>query len=83
MTHHWPNCFSVVMAGGGIQGGQVLGGSDSLGEWPTERPVTPADLSATIYTLLGIDPSLELHTSDGRPIRVAPPEAKVISELIG
>ena len=79
---HWPNVFSVVLAGGGVQGGQIIGSSDALGEFPKERPVTPSDLSATIYTLLGIDPSFELHTSDGRPVRVAPDGAKVISELI-
>ena len=79
---HWPNVFSVVLAGGGVQGGQIIGSSDALGEFPKERPVTPSDLSATIYTLLGIDPSFELHTSDGRAVRVAPDGAKVVSELI-
>ncbi len=79
---HWPNVFSVMLAGGGVQGGQIIGSSDALGEFPKERPVTPSDLSATIYTLLGIDPSFELHTSDGRPVRVAPDGANVISELI-
>ncbi len=78
---HWPNVFSVMLAGGGVQGGQIIGSSDALGEFPKERLVTPSDLSATIYTLLGIDPSLELHTSDGRPVRVAPDGAKVVSEL--
>ena len=53
------------------------------GESPKDRPVTPADLAATIYTLMGIDPKLELHTSDGRPVRVAPFEAEVVSELVG
>ena len=79
---HWPNVFSVVLAGGGVQGGQIVGSSDALGEFPKERPVTPSDLAATLYTLLGIDPGLELHTSDGRPVRVAPDGAKVVSELI-
>ncbi|MCE2402464.1 DUF1501 domain-containing protein [Candidatus Poribacteria bacterium] len=79
---HWPNVFSVMLAGGGVQGGQIVGSSDVLGEFPKERPVTPSDLSATIYTLLGIDPGLELHTSDGRPVRVAPDGANVVSELI-
>lgn len=79
---HWPNVFSVMLAGGGVQGGQIVGSSDALGEFPKERPVTPSDLSATIYTLLGIDPSFELHTSDGRPVRVAPDGARVVSELM-
>ena len=51
---HWPNCFSIVMAGGGVQGGQVIGKSDALGEFVRDRPITPGDLAATIYTLLGI-----------------------------
>lgn len=75
---HWPNVFSVMLAGGGVRGGQIIGSSDSLGEFPNEHPVTPSDLAATIYTLLGIDPALELHTNDGRPVRVAPDGAKVI-----
>ena len=78
---HWPNCFSIVMAGGGVQGGQVIGESDALGEFVKDRPITPGDLAATIYTLLGIDPGHELHTSEGRPIRVAPQDSKVITEL--
>lgn len=79
---HWPNVFSVVLAGGGVQGGQVIGESDSLGEYPADDPVTPSDLAATIYTLLGVDPAHELHTSDGRPVRVAPDGASVISQLL-
>ena len=79
---HWPNVFSVALAGGGIRGGQVLGSSNSLGEYPADRPVTPSDLAATIYTLLGIDPASELHTGDGRPIRVAPDGSNVVAELI-
>jgi len=80
---HWPRVFSAVLAGGGVRGGQIIGSSDSVGESPKDRPVTPSDLSATIYKLFGIDPKLELHTSDGRPVRVAPHEAEVISEVIG
>ena len=80
---HWPNCFSIAMAGGGVQGGQVIGESDALGEFVKDRPITPGDLTATIYTLLGIDPGHELHTSEGRPIRLAPQDSKVITELFG
>jgi uncharacterized protein (DUF1501 family) len=79
---HWPNCFSVAMAGGGVKGGQVIGESDALGEFVKSRPVTPGDLSSTIFTLLGIDPALELKTPDGRPIRVAPQESDVIKEVL-
>ena len=80
---HWPNVFTVALAGGGVRGGQVIGSSDRLGELAKENPVTPSDLAATIYTLLGIDPAHELNTSDGRPVRVSPDGAKVIRELIG
>lgn len=79
---HWPNCFSVAMAGGGVKGGQVIGASDALGEFVKDRPIGPGDLSSTIYTLLGIDPGHELHTPDGRPTRIAPQESKVIKELL-
>ena len=79
---HWPRVFSVMLAGGGIAGGQVIGSSDHRGESPRDRPVTPADLAASIYTLLGIDPETTLHTSDGRPVKVSS-HGTPISELIG
>ena len=67
---HWPRVFSALVAGGGVRGGQVIGSSDHVGESPSDRPVTPADLACTIYTLLGIDPKHVLHTPDGRPVAV-------------
>ncbi len=67
---HWPRVFSVVLAGGGIRGGQVLGSSDPVGESPKDHPVTPSDLAHTIYTLLGVDPAQEIHTADGRPVQI-------------
>ena len=78
---HWPRVFSVVLAGGGVRGGQVIGASDRMGESPLERPVTPADLANTIYRLLGIDPDSELVTPDGRPIRINQ-GGHFISELV-
>jgi hypothetical protein len=78
---HWPRVFSVALAGGGVGGGQVVGASDSVGEGPLDRPVTPADLASTIYTLLGIDPQHLLHTPDDRPIEVGR-DGRVIDELI-
>jgi uncharacterized protein (DUF1501 family) len=53
---HWPRVFSVIVAGAGISGGQVLGASDRRGGEPTERPMSPKDLAATMYSFLGIDP---------------------------
>jgi hypothetical protein len=79
---HWPRVFSVALAGGGIRGGQIIGSSDRTAESPHDRPVTPGDLTRTIYRLLGIDPDLLLHTSDGRPVRLAPESSQEITELI-
>lgn len=67
---HWPHAFSILLAGGGIRGGQVLGATDPRGEYVTESPCEPNDLLATLYTHLGIDPSQELTDRTGRPIRI-------------
>ncbi len=57
---HWPQCWSAILAGGGIRGGQVYGESDKTGSCVKDRPVRPQDLSATIYHALGVplDPRL-------------------------
>ncbi|MCA9123129.1 MAG: DUF1501 domain-containing protein [Planctomycetales bacterium] len=78
---HWPRVFSVAVAGGGMAGGQVVGTSDSVGESPKDRPITPADLACTIYRSLGIDPKHLLRTADGRPIEVNR-DGQPIRELI-
>ncbi|HUY36090.1 MAG TPA: DUF1501 domain-containing protein [Pirellulales bacterium] len=65
---HWPQCYSVVLAGGGIRGGQVVGQSDRTGAFPSLRPVKPADIHATVFTALGYDPhGITYKTIDGRP----------------
>jgi hypothetical protein len=64
---HWPWCSSAVFAGGGIQGGQVFGRSDSIGGRPAENPVSPADLHATLCHALGIPPDTVLHDREQRP----------------
>src|SRR5262249_61772972 len=64
---HWPHCFSVVLAGGGVRGGQVCGSSDRIGAYPTSCPVTPQDLTATLYHCLGVDPHALIHDQQGRP----------------
>jgi hypothetical protein len=51
---HWPHCFSILMAGGGIQGGQVYGSSDRIGAEPRDNPVTPAMIAATIRRAIGM-----------------------------
>lgn len=68
---HWPSCFSVVLAGGGLRGGQVLGASDKIAAYPASDPVTPEDLLATLYHCLGIDPRTLIHDQLGRPFPLA------------
>lgn len=64
---HFPNCYSVAFAGGGIRGGQVYGKSDSIGYAPAENGCGPADLHATIFAALGIDPHVTITDLTGRP----------------
>ncbi len=78
---HWPRVFSIVMAGGGIRQGVVVGSSDAIGESPKDHPITPADLAHTLYHLLGIDPSFEMQTPDGRPVPVNQ-GGKLIQEVV-
>lgn len=68
---HWPDCFSFVMAGGGIRGGTVYGSSDKTGAYPDENPVSPADLAATFYWRFGLNPKTEIHDKIGRPWKIA------------
>ncbi len=77
---HWPRCFSVALAGGGLEGGRTIGASDRRGESPAERPVTPADLACTLLHRLGLDPRSESRTEDGRPI-VLNRDGELIDEL--
>ena len=51
---HWPQCYSALLAGGGIRGGRVVGASDAHGGHPHDHPVTPADLACTIHRAVGI-----------------------------
>ncbi len=79
---HWPDVWSVALAGGGVRGGQVIGASDAHAAAPAERPVTLPEILATIYHSLGIDASRYLTGSDGesRPILE---NARPIRELFG
>lgn len=78
---HWSRCYSAVMAGGGIARGHVLGRSDKIASDPVERPVSPKDVLATIYHLLGIDPATELHDRGGRPLTLVP-TGEVLHEIL-
>ena len=78
---HWPDCFSVLFAGGGIKGGQVYGQSDKIAAYPATLPTTPADFTATIYHCLGIDPHQEVHDQGDRPIMLS--KGSPIGPLVG
>jgi uncharacterized protein (DUF1501 family) len=77
---HWSEAFSVVLAGGGIRGGQVVGATDAQGEQVKERPVTVPDLYATLLAAFGLDGTRQYRTPEGRPIRLAD-KGKVVKEL--
>jgi hypothetical protein len=68
---HWSFCYSVVLAGGGIRGGQVYGASDRTGAFPSTNPVSPADIAATIFHCLGIDPRAHVTDQQGRPLSIS------------
>ncbi len=65
---HWAACNTVVFAGGGIRGGQVYGASDKIAAYPSENAVTPADVAATLYHLLGVPLATELLNPQGQPV---------------
>jgi hypothetical protein len=65
---HWSFCYSVVLAGGGVRGGQVLGASDRTAAFPSINPVGPGDIAATIFHCLGIDPRTHVTDQQGRPL---------------
>jgi hypothetical protein len=67
---HWPNAMTLPLAGGGVRGGVVLGASDARAEKPATDPIGPADLAATIYRIMGVDPSKIYHGPLGRPLPI-------------
>jgi hypothetical protein len=67
---HWPNCYSVLLAGGGIRGGQVYGASDAVAAYPSADPVGPWDLGATVLHCAGIGPASEIRDPQNRPLRI-------------
>ena len=67
---HWPQVFSIAMAGGGVKEGYIHGTSDPTGSFPEDDPFTVDNYAATVYSLIGIDPRKELMADWGRPIRV-------------
>ncbi|MBX3444313.1 MAG: DUF1501 domain-containing protein [Planctomyces sp.] len=78
---HWPQCYSVVLAGCGIRGGQTVGESDKHGAAPLSRPVTPADVHATVFAALGYDShAITYLQTDGRPTLLS--EGAAIGEVL-
>jgi hypothetical protein len=78
---HWPQCYTALLAGGGIRGGAIYGASDAIGAYPASDPTSPDDVAATILWALGIDPAEEIHDRAGRPFPAA--GGAPIRELFG
>lgn len=68
---HWPQAFSIVMAGGGLKRGLTIGATDKQAASVIDRPITPSDMAATLLKVLGIDPDTTLLTPLGRPVQLA------------
>jgi uncharacterized protein (DUF1501 family) len=77
---HYPRCMFMLMAGGGMRGGQVIGESDATASGPLHEAITPDDAAASFYHSLGIDPAQEFHTETGRPITLVR-DGHVIKQL--
>ena len=78
---HWPQCWSVYFAGGGVQGGRVVGRSDAIGGYPAERPIAPNEIVATIFHSLGLDLETTLPGPAGRPFALVDSGTRPITEL--
>lgn len=78
---HWPGCYTVLLAGGGLEGGQYFGASDRLGWYPHENAIHVADLTATIYDAFGIEPTQTVIDTLGRPHVLS--EGQVVKSLFG
>ncbi len=78
---HWPQCWTIMMGGGGIKGGQIIGASDDIGASPKDRPTTPGQIAATIYHALGVPLELELPGAQNRPIPLVERGMEPIKEL--
>jgi len=76
---HWPGVWSVLFAGAGVRGGQVVGSSDKNAAEPRDRPVTPPEVAATVYRGLGIDLNTRLPGPDNRPLPLI--ESEPVDEL--
>jgi uncharacterized protein (DUF1501 family) len=80
--HHWPGAMSVALAGGGLKMGQVIGSTDARAEFPNSRALSPHDVLATLYHVVGINPNEVFHDAAQRPLSILP-EGRPIAELVG
>lgn len=78
---HWPQCWSMTFAGGGVVGGRIVGRSDEIAAYPSERPVEPGEVVATIYKSLGVDLETKLPGPQSRPFPVVDYGVHPIDEL--
>ncbi len=78
---HWPQCWTIAMAGGGVRGGQVIGSSDEIGAYPKDRPIPAGEVAASILHGLGIDLETELPGPGSRPMRIVDHGVEPVMEL--
>lgn len=79
---HWPSTWAVMLAGAGIRGGQVVGGTNEDGTQVASKPTRTADLMTTIFRGIGLDPRKQNNSNVGRPIRLADPNGEAIEGLL-
>ena len=79
---HWPSTWAMMLAGAGIRGGQVVGKTSADGVSLESKPTHTADLMATIFRSIGLDPRKQNMSNVGRPIRLADPSGEVVEELL-
>ena len=79
---HYPRAMFMLLAGGGIRGGQVVGESDDKGTGPKGDAIRPDDVAASLYRSLGIDPRKEYRTNTGRPVMIVR-DGEPIRQLFG
>jgi hypothetical protein len=77
---HWGSCQSVLLAGGGVRGGQVFGASDRIGAYPSSEPVDPADIHATMFHCMGLDPEQIMYDHLRRPYPLS--SGRVLTTLL-
>lgn len=72
---HWPQCYTALLAGGGVKRGHIFGVSDKIGAYPVQDAVKPDDVAATLFELLGLDPAIEVRDALNRPFPIAKGQA--------